>query len=92
MALVDRSLCNNTVTYQQASRMYTAWSNTVKYCCPPCVKKIKVYYYLRVRVYSVALLYWVRLLVLGPTSGQLTVGNTGASQIFANLFLSRRDR
>ena len=70
MALIDRSLCNNAVTYQHASHYLHGIVKYGRILLSTIHKEDKrFYYYLRVRVYLAALLYWVRLLVLGSRQG-----------------------
>lgn len=70
MALIDRSLCNNAVTYRHASNYLHGMVKYGRILLSTIHEEDKrFYYYLRVRVYLTALLYWFKLLVLGPRQG-----------------------
>ena len=70
MALIDRSLCNNAVTYQHASNYLHGIVKYGRILLSTIHEEDKrFYYYLRVRVYLTALLYWFKLLVLGSRQG-----------------------
>lgn len=70
MALIDRSLCNNVVTYQHASNYLHGIVKYGRILLSTIHEEDKrFFYYLRVRVYMTALLYWFKLVVLGPRQG-----------------------
>lgn len=66
MVLIDRSLCNNAVTYQQASNYLHGIVKYGRMLLSTIHEEDKrFYYYLRVRVYTAALHYWFKLLIFG---------------------------
>lgn len=70
LALIDRSLCNNVVTYQHASNYLHGIVKYGRILLSTIHEEDKrFFYYLRVRVYMTALLYWFKLVVLGPRQG-----------------------